>query len=574
MSSWRITRKTPAWQAWMPEWLRTALRWGMWLGIGVFCIVVIGLLYFFSEASRFDLAEVGKMPARTVIYDRDGKEIGGAGANNRRLVTRKDIPDFMVNALRAREDARFFEHSGVDFRGLARATVRNVKDGDFTQGASTLSMQLARNTYGEEHKQLKAKSIHRKLLEIALTLRIESHYKKDEILAHYLNRIYFGSGCHGVDQAARTYFGKPVSQLNEAESAMIVGIIRGPHIFSPFRDLEAAKEQQAQTLARMQAMKLIDAETVGRIRRMPIKLVPAEQRISERSYVLEAVQKELQGILDDEDIRDGGLIVRTTLDSGWQLRLETDLSEALRKIEQSKSWSYPVHENHQAGQEPAYLQCAAVTLETKTGGILGLVGGRDFLDSRFDRSTGARRDLGAAFEPWIAAAAAERGRLVLPGKPVQTGRQIGPKETARIAKRCGITGPFQESEDLFRGIAAATPLELATGLATLGNQGMKPKPFLIQSITTPDGKTLYQASASLSPAIGKQAAKEAAALLESTAGTRVHGGATGSGRDAWLARLGPTGSTAVWVGFDQPQRISSAAQLDAVLADIATRLGN
>ncbi|MCW1916109.1 transglycosylase domain-containing protein [Luteolibacter sp. GHJ8] len=574
MSSWRTTRKIPAWQSWMPEWLRTALRWGIWAVVICLVTLLVGAMYFFAEASRFDLAEVARMPARTTIFDRNGKEIGSAGGNNRRLVSRQDIPDFLVKALRAREDARFFEHSGVDVRGLLRATVRNVKDGDFTQGASTLSMQLARNTYGEEHKQLKAKSIHRKLLEIALTLRIENHYTKDQILAHYLNRIYFGSGCHGVDQAARTYFGKPVSELNEAESAMMVGIIRGPHIFSPFRNFKAAKEQQTQTLARMKAMKLIDAETVDLISNRPIKLVPSEQRTSERSYVLEAVQKELQDILDDEDIRDGGLVVKTTLDSGWQLRLETDLSESLRKIEQSKTWTYPVHANHEPGQTPAYLQCAAVTLETKTGAILGLVGGRDYLDSRFDRTIGARRDLGAAFEPWIAAAAAERGRIVLPGKPVQTGRQIGPKETARIAKRCGITGPFQESEDLFRGIAAATPLELATGLATLGNQGMRPKPFLIQSIATPDGKTVYQASSSLSPAIGKAAAKEAASLLENTGSTRVYGGATGSGRDAWLARLGPKGSTAIWVGFDQPQRISSAAQLDQVLSDLATRLGN
>jgi len=574
MSTWRPIRKAPAWLAWMPGWLRLTLRWSAWISLGVAIMVLIGALYFFSEASRFDLAEVAKMPARTTIVDRDGKELGGAGGNNRRLVTRQDIPDFLVKALCAREDKSFYEHSGVDFFGLIRATVRNVKDWDFTQGASTLSMQLARNTYGDEHKELKAKSPHRKLLEIALTLRIESRYKKDQILAHYLNRIYFGSGCHGVDQAARTYFGKPVSALNEAECAMIVGIIRGPHIFSPFRNLEAAREQQSQVLARLKTTGFLTDADVERIRKIPIKPVPQEQRIAERSYVLEAVQKELQGILDDEDIRDGGLIVKTTLNSGWQLRLETDLSESLRKIEQSKSWTYPVHADYQAGQEPAYLQCAAVTLETKTGAILALIGGRDYLDSRFDRSTGARRDLGAAFEPWINAAAAERGRLILPGKPIQTGRQIGPKETARIARRCGITGPFQETEDLFRGTAAATPLELATGLATLGNDGQKPKPYLIQTITAPDGKILFQASPSLSPAIGRQAAKEAAALLESTAGTRVHGGATGSGRDAWLARLGPKGSTAIWVGFDQPQRISSAAQLDAVLEDIAGRLGN
>ncbi len=558
----------------MPEWLRTLIRWSLWGGFFLALVGLIVALYFFSEASRFDLAEVGKMPARTLILDRNGTHIGSAGGNNRSLITRKDLPDFLVHALCAREDKDFYTHWGVDPIGLARATFRNVGDGKFTQGASTLSMQLARNTYGEEHKQLKEKSIHRKLLEIALTLRIESRYSKDEILANYLNRIYFGAGCHGVDQAARTYFGKPVSALNEAECAMIVGIIRGPHIFSPFRNLDAAKEQESQVLARMKTMKFVTDADIERISKIPIKLVPQEKRTTELSYVQEAVQKELQEIIDDEDIRDGGLIVHSTLDSGWQARLEADLAASLLKIEQSKDWKYPVFASYQAGEEPTYLQCAAVTLETKSGGILGLVGGRDYAHSRFDRSTGARRDLGAAFEPWIAAAASERGKLVLPGKPVQTGRQIGPRETVRIAKRCGITGPFQESEDVFRGIAAATPMELATGLATLGNSGNRPKPFLIQSITTTDGKVLYQAKPNLSPAIGAPAAKEAAALLESTAGTRVYGGATGSGRDAWLARLGPKGSTAIWVGFDQPQKISSPAQLDEVLGDIAKRLGN
>jgi len=558
----------------MPEWLRTLLRWSLWSALALGGIALIGALYFFSEASRFDLAEVGKMPARTLIVDRNGREIGGTGGNNRRLITRNEIPDFLVNALRAREDARFYEHWGVDIRGLARATKENLERGKFAQGASTLTMQLARNTYGEDHKQLKAKTLHRKLLEIALTLRIESRYKKDEILAHYLNRIYFGAGCHGVDQAARTYFGKSVSELNEAECAMIVGIIRGPHIYSPFRNFDLAKEQQEQTLARMKAMKLVTEADVERISHIPIKLVPQEQRTTERSYVLEAVQKELQEIIDDEDIRDGGLVVRSTLDSGWQARLEGDLADSLEKIERSKAWEYPVKAAHEAGKDPNYLQCAAVTLETKTGAVLGLVGGRDYSDSRFDRSSGARRDLGAAFEPWVAAAAAERNSLVLAGKPVQTGRQIGPRETARIAKRCGISGPFAETEDLFRGIAAATPMELATSLATLGNDGNRPKPFLILSITAADGKTLYEAKPELSPAITKRAAKEAAALLENTGGTRVHGGATGSGRDAWLARLGPKGATAIWIGFDQPQKISSPQKLDEVLGDIAAKLGN
>src|SRR5690606_29506468 len=170
------------------------------------------------------------------------------------------------------------------------------------------------NTY-----EIRAKSLHRKFLEIALTLRIESRYSKDEILAHYLNRIYFGSGCHGIEQAARTYFGKTTSELHEGECAMLVGIIRGPHIFSPIRNLDAARAQQAQTLARMKAMGFLDDADVARIGSLPIRIVPEEQRGMEQSYVQDAIERELRSILDTEDIRGGGLTVRTTIDSGWQL---------------------------------------------------------------------------------------------------------------------------------------------------------------------------------------------------------------------------------------------------------------
>src|SRR5690606_29063164 len=163
-----------------------------------------------------------------------------------------------------------------------------------------------------------------------------------------------------------------------------------------------------------------------------------------------------------------------------------DLSETLRHAESKPGWQHPTHAGHESGQPPSYLQCAAVTLETRTGAILALIGGRDILDSRYDRSTGARRDLGAAFEPWVAAAAA-RGNPAPPGTPAPPGRQTGPAETARIAKRCGITGRFDPTEDLFRGIAAATPLELSTALATLGNEGKRPRPYLVDSITDADG---------------------------------------------------------------------------------------
>ena len=569
MSTWRPIPRPPRWLRWLPPWALALLRWSFRFALAGLAGFACLALFYFLQAARFDLNEVAAMPARTVVLDRHGREFDiGLGAS-RRLARREDLPDFLVKSLFAREDARFLEHPGVDVLGLCRATLRNIKDRDFTQGASTLTMQLARNTY-----EMRAKSIHRKLLEIALTLRIESRYSKDDILTHYLNRIYFGAGCHGVDEAARTYFGKPVSRLHPGECAMLVGIIRGPHIFSPFRNLEAARAQQREVLARLVATGEITAEERRQIIDLPIDLVPEDQRGADRSYALQAIRAELDDLLRAADIRLDGLVVHTTLDPSWQLRLETDLSKQLVAAEAAKSWTHPTHRDHAPGSVPAYLQCAAVTLETKTGAILALIGGRDFLDSRFDRSTGARRDLGTTVEPWIAAAASERGKRVLAGKPILTGRQIGPLETARIARRCGLGGPFLDTEDLFRGSACATPMETATALATLANQGKRPKPFLIAAIDDAQGKRLYQAKTQHSQAISTAAAKDALDLLRPLDGTRVFTGSTGSDRDAWLLRVGPSGSTVIWLGFDQPTRIGQGNHLDRLLTDLARRLGN
>lgn len=523
---------------------------------------------YFLLAMRFDLDEVPKLPAGTTFYDRKGVLIDAPGSSGRRLVKRDEVPEFLVQALQAREDARFFTHHGVDFRGLARATVRNIKDRDFTQGASTLTMQLARNTFG-----MREKSLHRKLLEIALTLRIEARFKKDEILTHYLNRIYFGSGADGIEQAARTYFGKTTRDLTPAECALVVGIIRGPHIYSPLRNPDAALEQRRQTLSRMARMGFITAERRDRLVAQPLRLAEDGEGANQTSYALQAVKRELYRILEGrEDVR-SGLRVSTTIDSSWQQRLESDLNRAVAGLEHEKSWNHPTHHDHPSGDDPAYLQYAAVTVETRTGAVLALIGGRDYADSRLDR-TRSKRDLGSAFEPFIAAAASERDKLVLPGRPLQTGRQIGHAEVERIARRCGLRGPFVRSEDLFRGFVAASPREMAVGLATLGNEGKRPKPFFIREIKDPEGKVIYQAKSDLTQALGANAAQDAASVLKRTAGTRCFTGATNSERDAWTLRLGPSGSTAIWIGFDQPTKIAPEKRLDALLDEFVKRLGN
>jgi membrane peptidoglycan carboxypeptidase len=568
MSTWRPIPPPPFWKRWLPQWLHGPIKLLFLLGFaGV--ILVTGLaFYYFMAAMRYNMSDVAKLPASTTFYDRKGVEIIAPGGNTRKLVTRADLPPFLVDSLRAREDARFFEHSGVDIRGLARALVRDIKDWDFTQGASTLSMQLTRNCF-----KIKQKSLNRKFLEIALTLRLEANYTKDEILTNYLNRIYFGAGADGIEQAANTYFGKTTRNLNEGECAMIVGIIRGPHIFSPFRNLDAAIEQRNQTLNRLIAMGVIDEAHRDRIIAVPVKLVKDEQRETQTSYALQAVRRELDRILDDNEIPPGGIKVRTTLDSGWQNRLEVELTHAVEDLEHEKSWTHPIQAQHVSGTEPTYVQYAAITTEIRTGGILALIGGRNYSDSRFDR-TRSRRDLGPAFEPFVAAAASERGKLVLPGKPVQTGRQIGPAEVERIAKRCGLAGPFLQTEDLFRGSVAATPLEMSAGLAILGNKGKRAKPYLISEIIDSTGEVVYKAKPEITTAISANAALDAASVLNKTNGTRCFTGATGSERDAWTLRLGPSGATAIWIGFDKPTAIAPEPRLKSLLDEFVQRLGN
>ncbi len=568
MSTWRPIEKPPFWKRWLPAWTHGFVVLLFQLSV-VVAIILLGVVFFyFLVASKFDLEDVGEIPRGTSFFDRNGVEIAAPGVGGRKSASRDEIPDFMVEALAAREDARFFEHGGVDFRGLARAMVRNVKDRDFTQGASTLTMQLARNTY-----DMRAKSLHRKAVEIALTMRIEARYSKDEILTYYLNRIYFGSGAYGVEQAARIYFGKSTSQLHPGECAMLVGIIRGPHIFSPLRNLAAAEEQRDQTLHRMVDAGFITRERADAVGALGIKLSKDEGGGSRQSYALRQVQTELERILESENILLGGLRVDTTLDPGWQTRLESELSHAVTSLEQEKGWEHPLPADFVPGKPTEYLQYAAVTTETRSGAVLALIGGRDYSQSAYDR-TRSKRDLGSAFEPFVAAAAAERGKLVLPGKPIQTGRQIGPAEVERLAKRCGISGPFLTTEDLFRGAVAATPMEMSVGLATLGNKGRKPRPYFIRRIRDAEGKTIYKASPGSDPALSEPAAEEAVGVLENRAGTRCFTGSTGSERDAWTLRLGPTGSTAIWIGFDDPRKIAPETRLNALLDEFVKRLGN
>jgi membrane carboxypeptidase/penicillin-binding protein len=215
-----------------------------------------------------------------------------------------------------------------------------------------------------------------------------------------------------------------------------------------------------------------------------------------------------------------------------------------------------------------------VKMDSRTGGILALCGGRSFQESPFNRAYRAKRDLGPAYIPFLSAVALERGKVVIPGKPVQTGRQLGIEETIRLSKRLDFTGPFQKTEDLYRGSIAATPIEVAVATSVLANEGEKMKPHFILKITDGSGKILYTYQPESKQAISKDAAKDAYAGIKTTHGKKRLVATTGSRRDAWGIQVDGTQVTVIWLGYDQPQRLGDSKVIEKSTDEMLELLGS
>ncbi len=548
-----------------PAFVRVLIRWGIWLSCTALVLGFAIALFYFFLGLKFDMSKVAEMPARTLILDQDGQEMTSLHGVNRRPITYQDLPPILVYSLLAREDARFFEHPGVDPLGVLRAIRRNVMDRSFSEGASTISMQLSRNSF-----ELREMSLHRKLLEVAVTLRIEQHYSKEEILANYLNRIYFGSGCYGVQEAALTYFGHPVNELNEGECAMLMGIIRGPHIFSPFRNFEAAIEQRDQVLDRLVAEGYLQSDDIERIQQIPIRLVPEEARVTERSYALQWVRSELEDLIDAEEIEAGGLVVKTSIDSKAQKALESRISEQLFKLESRKDWKFP---GRKPGVTEGYVQCAAIQADPRSGEVKVVIGGRNPEESFYNRALFARRDLGKAFAPFVNVAASERDKLVLKGMTVQTGRQVGPGEVARISERLGISSTRRD-DDLFRGAVACTPKELTEAFATMAAGGKKPELHLIREIADSKGRVLFKRQAKSKQVISSRSAESGLNFApfvpnKESPKMRELREYSFSQRDYWVAQVQPNKEvTVLWFGFDQPKSLAPAKAMEGLVDPI------
>ncbi|MEP6955983.1 MAG: PBP1A family penicillin-binding protein [Chthoniobacterales bacterium] len=590
----------------------------------------VGLVTFYAIwAQTFDMKKVGQMPERNTVFDVDGKIYSRLAGANRLIVPLSEVSPLFLDALLAREDTRFERHGGLDMRGLARAVFRNITSGSVREGASTITQQLARNSL-----PLGGRNLKRKMLEAMVALRIEREFSKDQILELYVNRIYFGSGCYGVEAAAQAYFGKNAAKLNLSEAAILAGLIRSPNRFSPLKNPEGAALQRNAVLDRMTDLHKITAAQAEQARQTRITSNPKRLPQIQENYAMDGVQRDLSSILTPEQIDFGGLSIYTTLDPTVQQAAEHALESHLSKVERQAGFRHPTRSAYRPpedGEDSSmpYLQGAVVVLDNGSGGIRALVGGRDYAQSKFNRALPpANRQIGSSFKPFVYTLAFTHGLLpgaaiddgpIQPGEirgagnwspgnsdgafkgiqpasyglihsrntmSVRIGEMAGADEVQRTARSLGLGENIPNGPAIYLGSFETDLKDLTTAYSIFPNLGTRRQSYLIERIDDADHNPIYRASHLSTRALDPGATWLTSNVLESvmTTGTAAASkslgfnlpaagktGTTNDYKDAWFLGYTNALTCGVWVGFDQPQTIMSRGYGSALALPIWTQ---
>ncbi len=357
--------------------------------------------------SRESVRAMGDMAQATTILDANDKPVFTIFKEQRIEVPLERMSPNLIKAVVSVEDQRFFDHSGVDAIRVAAAVVRNFQQGRRAEGGSTITQQLARQSFLSRDKTYR-----RKLKEVILAAYIESMYQKKEILELYLNKVYFGEGLYGVEAASRGYFAKPSADLTVEEAALLAGLIQSPSSYAPTVNMDRAIARRNIVLQTMVSSGAIDAATADAAKRTRVKLTNGlEIHETFGLYFKEQVRRELVDKFGWQRVYQGGLKVYTTLDPTLQQAAESLVEKGLVDIEKRPGFAHDKRGKTELkeGQAPSYLQGALVSMDPSNGYVRALVGGRDFDESRFNRATQAKRQSGSAFKPFVYAAALEAG---------------------------------------------------------------------------------------------------------------------------------------------------------------------
>jgi penicillin-binding protein 1A len=362
-----------------------------------------------ERAVTYDLDKINELEVPSLILDRNGKEIGRIFVQNRSIMPIGDVPDLFIETLCAGEDSRFKTHSGVDYIGVIRAVKLNYQAGETTQGASTITMQLARNAFPlkQDAAARGEGGIQRKIVEAFLAMRIEDRYSKKEILEFYLNRIYFGSGFYGLRSASLGYFGKEPKDLNLQECATIVGLIKNPTRNSPLNSIKESRKARDMVLSRMREEGMISSKELATTTDKPLIVNPKPLRRG-TSHLYERIADGVAKSLGVDALAAGGYTIHTTISSEAQNAAEKALAVSLSNAETHPGFSrqkYSEYDREKKTADPAYLQGAVFMVDHSTGEVLAHVGGRDYAEAPYDFIEMGKRPLGTAFFPFLYAAA-------------------------------------------------------------------------------------------------------------------------------------------------------------------------
>lgn len=532
--------------------------------------------------------------ASSRIYDEKGRLITTVHAEENRIpVSIDQVPQNLQNAFVAAEDVRFYEHHGIDPRGILRAIFSNVVSGNATgQGGSTITQQLARNAFLTQEQTLK-----RKLLEVVLAFEIENKYTKKQILEMYMNQIYFGQGCYGVETASHVYFGKDAKDLSLPQCAMLAGLPNSPNYYSPFRSLEAAKYRQAIVLDQMAKYGYITEVQAAEAKAADVGLASpeaAKSTGSTASYFINYVIQAISDKYDSDAIYKEGLQVYTTLNLDMQKEAEKVMAANLP-------------DGNKDANGLTQPQGALLTLEVGTGHVKAMVGGRG--EDHFNRATQMVRQPGSAFKPFVYLTAFENkfspydtvsnesktypggwtpknyggtsgGKVTLEEALVHSmniptidlADKVGMSKVLDTAEACGISTLVKDGKSTDNNLAASiggltngvSMIDMAKAYSVFANNGKLVEPMVILKVIDRNGNVLEDNSA---PKEGKQVVDEVSVhrltcILEEvisrgTGGNAMIGrpmagktGTTDDEHDAWFVGYTPEMVTAVWIGDD------------------------
>ena len=525
-------------------------------------LLLAGLLAFLpiaaslkKQAAALDLTHLEQMESASVILDRNNKIFGQIYVENRETIPYDQIPTDLVNAIIATEDNKFYQHHGYDILGIVRAALKNLVAGHVRQGASTITQQLARNSY-----DLKGKTFRRKLLEMFVARRIEENFSKQKIMELYLNRIYFGGGLYGAEAAARGYFDKPAREMSLAECATLAGLVKSPNKLSPWSDRDASKEARNFVLSRMRDLGFINATQYESAQSGDLS-IGNRQNARGQNYAIDYVRQQVIATVGWDRAMSDGFRIHTTIDSKLQEVAEKSLRAQLDAAEETPGYDHQTYaqfsallqdarkskspnDKPNALPRPEYLQGAVIALDNRTGGILALVGGRDFEQNEYNRALQARRPPGTAMLPFVYAAAFEKGlfpgslvedsaldnRTVMiggttgilgewgpesadnqyegsitarealakskNGAAVRIGTTAGLETVTQLVHEAGVQSKLRPYPATFLGSSEITLAELALAYTVFPNEGWRPaSPHILDRIEDKEGHIVWQAEA-------------------------------------------------------------------------------